>query len=229
MGNGADLRNRAALRRASASRCWPSPRSRSLRGIPTATPLEEIVVTRDADRPDRRIAGGERGHRARDPARGAARSCVPAKCSRSCRGWSSRSTAATARRTSTSCAASTSTTARTSRRASTAYPVNMPTHAHGQGYSDINFLIPELVDPVRYRKGTYYRRARATSPRPAPRDIVYRRRARRPARSSLTIGEDAYYRALRAASPEVGGGRLLWASTIRPRTVPGTCRRISAR
>ena len=25
-------------------------------------------------------------------------------------------------------------------------PVNMPTHAHGQGYSDLNFLIPELVD-----------------------------------------------------------------------------------
>ena len=35
-------------------------------------------------------------------------------------------------------------------------PVNMPTHAHGQGYSDINFLIPELVEKVRYRKGTYF-------------------------------------------------------------------------
>ena len=35
-------------------------------------------------------------------------------------------------------------------------PVNMPTHAHGQGYADINFLIPELVDKVRYRKGTYF-------------------------------------------------------------------------
>jgi len=27
-------------------------------------------------------------------------------------------------------------------------PVNMPTHAHGQGYSDLNFLIPELVSGV---------------------------------------------------------------------------------
>lgn len=34
-------------------------------------------------------------------------------------------------------------------------PVNMPTHAHGQGYSDNNFLIPELVSGVQYRKGTY--------------------------------------------------------------------------
>ena len=24
-------------------------------------------------------------------------------------------------------------------------PVNLPTHAHGQGYSDLNFLMPELV------------------------------------------------------------------------------------
>src|SRR6187551_693451 len=32
-------------------------------------------------------------------------------------------------------------------------PVNMPTHAHGQGYSDINFMIPELVERIEYRKG----------------------------------------------------------------------------
>jgi hypothetical protein len=41
-------------------------------------------------------------------------------------------------------------------------PVNMPTHGHGQGYADLNFLIPELVSGVRYRKGPYFARA-ATS------------------------------------------------------------------
>ena len=36
-------------------------------------------------------------------------------------------------------------------------PVNMPTHGHGQGYADINFLIfPELVQAVNVRKGPYY-------------------------------------------------------------------------
>ena len=35
-------------------------------------------------------------------------------------------------------------------------PVNMPTHGHGQGYTDINFLIPEMIDDVYYRKGPYY-------------------------------------------------------------------------
>ena len=35
-------------------------------------------------------------------------------------------------------------------------PVNMPTHGHGQGYADLNFLIPELVSGVSYRKGPYF-------------------------------------------------------------------------
>jgi outer membrane receptor protein involved in Fe transport len=35
-------------------------------------------------------------------------------------------------------------------------PVNMPTHAHGQGYTDMNFVIPELVERLEHRKGGYY-------------------------------------------------------------------------
>ena len=35
-------------------------------------------------------------------------------------------------------------------------PVNMPTHAHGQGYTDLNFLIPELVGDLHFKKGPYY-------------------------------------------------------------------------
>ncbi|RZK82856.1 MAG: Plug domain-containing protein, partial [Methylobacterium sp.] len=35
-------------------------------------------------------------------------------------------------------------------------PVNMRTHAHGQGYADINFLIPELVGAVAFHKGPYF-------------------------------------------------------------------------
>ncbi len=37
-----------------------------------------------------------------------------------------------------------------------AMPVNEPTHAHGQGYTDLNFLIPELATNVTYTKGPYY-------------------------------------------------------------------------
>ncbi|MEK0437259.1 MAG: hypothetical protein RLZZ233_230 [Verrucomicrobiota bacterium] len=35
-------------------------------------------------------------------------------------------------------------------------PLNMPSHGHGQGYADMNFLIPELVERVNYQKGPYY-------------------------------------------------------------------------
>ncbi len=35
-------------------------------------------------------------------------------------------------------------------------PVNLRTHAHGHGYTDLNFLIPEFVSSVRYRKGSYF-------------------------------------------------------------------------
>lgn len=35
-------------------------------------------------------------------------------------------------------------------------PVNMVSHAHGQGYADLHFLIPELIDNVTFKKGTYY-------------------------------------------------------------------------
>jgi outer membrane receptor protein involved in Fe transport len=34
-------------------------------------------------------------------------------------------------------------------------PVNQPTNAHGQGYADLNFMIPELISGMKYEKGTY--------------------------------------------------------------------------
>ncbi len=38
-------------------------------------------------------------------------------------------------------------------------PINLGTHAHGQGYTDINWVIPELLRGVSYRKGPYYAEA----------------------------------------------------------------------
>ena len=34
-------------------------------------------------------------------------------------------------------------------------PTNLKAHAHGQGYVDLNFIIPELVESARYSKGSY--------------------------------------------------------------------------
>ena len=35
-------------------------------------------------------------------------------------------------------------------------PVNMVSHAHGQGYADLHFIIPETVEKIDFGKGTYY-------------------------------------------------------------------------
>ena len=35
-------------------------------------------------------------------------------------------------------------------------PVNLPSHAHGQGYADLHFVIPETIDNINFGKGPYY-------------------------------------------------------------------------
>ncbi|MBU3006165.1 TonB-dependent receptor [Paraglaciecola arctica] len=35
-------------------------------------------------------------------------------------------------------------------------PINMRTHGHGQGYTDLNFIIPETINTITFKKGAYY-------------------------------------------------------------------------
>ena len=35
-------------------------------------------------------------------------------------------------------------------------PLNLRTHAHGQGYLDLNGIIPEVIETIKYHKGPYY-------------------------------------------------------------------------
>ncbi|WP_218042952.1 TonB-dependent receptor [Steroidobacter gossypii] len=86
-------------------------------------------------------------------------------------------------------------------------PVNMPTHGHGQGYTDINFVIPELVQAIEYRKGTYYAETGNFSAAGAV-NMRYRHEMDAPM-LVLEGGEDNYMRGVAAAAPEVGGGTLL--------------------
>ena len=87
-------------------------------------------------------------------------------------------------------------------------PVNMPTHTHGQGYTDLNFLIPELVSRIQYNKGPYYAEdgdfASVGSARISYAETL-------PARAAtLTVGQNNYTRALVTGSPEVGAGRIVY-------------------
>ncbi len=87
-------------------------------------------------------------------------------------------------------------------------PVNMPTHAHGQGWSDVNFLIPELIGGVQFRKGPYYADEGDFSTAGAA-SINYVNALERPL-LRLT-GGNRFRRMLAAASPRLASGRLLFA------------------
>jgi hypothetical protein len=88
-------------------------------------------------------------------------------------------------------------------------PVNLPTHAHGQGYSDLNFLIPELVTGVQFRKGPYYAQDGHFSAAGSA-NVNY---ANALTHSLVTVsaGQEGWSRLLLAASPHVGTGTLLGA------------------
>lgn len=88
-------------------------------------------------------------------------------------------------------------------------PVNMPTHAHAQGYADSNFLIPELVSGVQFRKGPYYAENGDFSSAGSA-NINYFNVLDRPV-VTFTGGSFNYGRFLAAASPKVGRGNLLTA------------------
>jgi len=87
-------------------------------------------------------------------------------------------------------------------------PVNEPTHAHGQGYADVNFMIPELATNVRYSKGTYY----ANEGDFASVGAVHLNYLNAlDDQIALTAGTLGFQRLFTAASQAVGEGRLLGA------------------
>jgi outer membrane receptor protein involved in Fe transport len=88
-------------------------------------------------------------------------------------------------------------------------PVNMRTHGHGQGYADLNFLIPELIKTVRVRKGPYFADEGDFSSAGAIHiDYV---NALRQGFAQVTVGSFGYRRLLTAKSAEAGPGTVLAA------------------
>lgn len=88
-------------------------------------------------------------------------------------------------------------------------PVNMRTHAHGQGYTDLNFLILELVSHIHYKKGTYSAEEGDFSSAGAAHLHLVNRLPQGIA--SLTLGSYDYQRMLVADSQAMHNGQLLYA------------------
>jgi hypothetical protein len=99
-------------------------------------------------------------------------------------------------------------------------PVNLPTHAHGQGYSDLNFLMPELVSGVQFSKGPYFAEQGDFATAGAA-SISYTNSLAQPI-VSVTGGELGFGRAFAAASPRVAGGHLLAAVDVAHNDGPWT-------
>ncbi|MDQ2820698.1 MAG: TonB-dependent receptor [Pseudomonadota bacterium] len=87
--------------------------------------------------------------------------------------------------------------------------VNERTHAHGQGWTDMNFMIPELASYLEYAKGPYsaeqgdFASAGAVS-------VNYANTLAHGI-ASVGVGQNGYGRTLLADSPALGNGNLLYA------------------
>jgi outer membrane cobalamin receptor len=102
-------------------------------------------------------------------------------------------------------------------------PVNMPSHGHGQGYADLNFLMPEMVQRIEYRKGPYFAGSGDFSSAGAA-DIVYRQTFDAPF-AQLGLGQNGYRRGVFGGSTELGasgGVRLLAALELMQNDGPWT-------
>src|ERR1700683_5366891 len=88
-------------------------------------------------------------------------------------------------------------------------PINQPTHARGQGYTDLNFMIPELADSITYTKGPYYAQVgdfgAVGSGHVGYRDTV-------DPEVAVTLGTLGYQRLLAQESHSVGDGQWLTAA-----------------
>jgi outer membrane cobalamin receptor len=91
-------------------------------------------------------------------------------------------------------------------------PINMASHGHGQGYADINFIIPELVSRMTYRKGPYYASGGdfATA---GEAQFSYADRLEQ-GQTHITLGENAFQRFFAGQSLEIGDGALTLAGAL---------------
>ena len=88
-------------------------------------------------------------------------------------------------------------------------PVNMRTHGHGQGYADLNWLIPETINTLDIRKGPYYADEGDFASAGNLRIGLIDRTDKSVAQA--TVGSFGYRRFFGMGSTKVGDGNLLIA------------------
>ena len=91
-------------------------------------------------------------------------------------------------------------------------PINLPSNAHGEGYTDLNFLIPELIQKIDYGKGPYF--ANVGDFGSAGWENIQYFQTLPEGIAKVEFGSWNYERALLADSAKVGQGNLLGALEV---------------
>lgn len=85
-------------------------------------------------------------------------------------------------------------------------PINMRSHGHGQGYLDFNFLIPEAVERIDFRKGPYFADVGDFS---AAGTAAFKTADRLRPFAAAQVGEFGFVRGVAGGSTRLGDGDLL--------------------
>lgn len=88
-------------------------------------------------------------------------------------------------------------------------PMNLPTNPHGQGYLDLNFLIPEIISTIDFNKGPYYAQVGDFSS--VGYASIHLADSLPYGFAKVEAGKWDWYRAVVADSGRVGAGTLLYA------------------
>lgn len=88
-------------------------------------------------------------------------------------------------------------------------PINNRTHGHGQGYTDLNFIIPEAIAGVSYKKGAYYAQVGDFSGAGSAHLMTANQLEH--GLVSLSLGEDNYQRLVALDSVATDSGEWFWA------------------
>lgn len=85
-------------------------------------------------------------------------------------------------------------------------PINMRTHGHGQGYLDFNFLIPEAIERIDFRKGPYFADVGDFS---AAGTVAFKTKDTLAPFAKIEAGEFGFLRAVSGGSGSIGSGSLM--------------------
>ena len=89
-------------------------------------------------------------------------------------------------------------------------PINMRSHGHGQGYTDLNFIIPETISTISYAKGSYDASQGDFSTAGSANFFIANDLQHQ--QVELSLGENNYFRGVALGAADLSEGKLIGAT-----------------